>query len=149
MLYTCYKAVLCFLLLNGFKMSNRCQGSYAGNHSFVFISGWPQSGTSLVYNMLTYSPWTSTMILKCNQLVGKKCLNWNHEGQWLLRSSETRNAIKSGQICPVDHIPSTLQGNLRSEVSLTSLCMCMYLPRDVVSCSNDVHSHNSGVGSGH
>ena len=53
--------------------------------TFVFVSGWPQSGTSLVQQIFTVAPEFSTMVNRCHERVGKvKCERWNNEGQWLL-----------------------------------------------------------------
>jgi hypothetical protein len=70
------------------------------NNTFVFVSGWPQSGTSLINQILTLTPFVSTMVHRCNELIGDKCLNWNHEGQWLLPASADRDAfLNSGSMC--------------------------------------------------
>jgi hypothetical protein len=39
------------------------------------------------------------MVEKCELLLGKRCVNWNHEGQWLLRGT-TRQFFNSGAMCP-------------------------------------------------
>ena len=63
----------------------RHNSSFAPRRTFVFVSGWPQSGTSLVQQLFTVSPSFSTMVSKCPDIVGKaKCERWNNEGQWLL-----------------------------------------------------------------
>ena len=63
------------------------------NQTFVFVSGWPQSGTSLVQQILTVAPAFATMVQKCVSLLGnKKCVNWNHEGQWLASAQNNINA---------------------------------------------------------
>jgi hypothetical protein len=57
--------------------------------NFIFISGFPQSGTSLLQQMITASPPVSTMVGNCERVLGMKgnrCQRWNHEGQWLLRT---------------------------------------------------------------
>jgi hypothetical protein len=71
------------------------------NNTFLFISGWPQSGTSLVNQILTIAPYISTMVNRCNQLIGEKCLNWNHEGQWLMPplSGQRDIFLNSGSMC--------------------------------------------------
>lgn len=72
----------------------------------VFVSGIPQSGTSLLNALLTDAPGTSSMVKKCEEKYGTKCVNWNHEGQWLLDQEgnhKNENAIKllqPGQQCP-------------------------------------------------
>lgn len=60
-------------------------------------------GTSLLHHLMLLAPNVSTMINKCNSLIGKKCLNWNHEGQWLLDSRvETTKYIQPGVMCPIN-----------------------------------------------
>jgi len=55
------------------------------SQTFVFVSGWPQSGTSLVQQIFTEAPKFSTMVNRCHSQLGKyKCERWNNEGQWLL-----------------------------------------------------------------
>lgn len=72
--------------LAGYNTSNSASASFIRNHSFLFISGWPQSGTSLMQQMFTVAPETSTMVEKCKILIpGNKCLDWNYEGQWALK----------------------------------------------------------------
>jgi hypothetical protein len=87
--------LLLLIVLIVLKASN----SFVSNHSFVFVTGWPQSGTSLVQQFLTSCPNLSTMVEKCELLLGKRCINWNHEGQWLLRGT-TRQFFNSGAMCP-------------------------------------------------
>ena len=68
---------------------------YIHNHQFLFISGWPQSGTSLMQQIFTVAPETSTMVQRCFEMIpGSKCLDWNFEGQWILKffSGATRSA---------------------------------------------------------
>jgi hypothetical protein len=72
--------------LAGYNISSSASTSFIRNHSFLFISGWPQSGTSLMQQMFTVAPETSTMVEKCKSLIpGNKCLDWNYEGQWALK----------------------------------------------------------------
>lgn len=90
---------------------------FVRNHSFVFISGWPQSGTSFVHQIFTLSQEMSTMVEKCESLLGKRCVNWNHEGQWLIPGS-TRNILNSGAMCPHNGNLTKLERmSLLSEVS--------------------------------
>lgn len=89
--------------------SERNTLSYMSDHNFLFISGWPQSGTSLMQQIFAVSPQTSTMIDRCTeQIPGRKCLDWNYEGQWLLRynpesagitNSNASNLINAGSMC--------------------------------------------------
>lgn len=59
---------------------------YILDHNFLFISGWPQSGTSLMQQIFTITPRVSTMVEKCGKLIPKGCLEWNFEGQWIISS---------------------------------------------------------------
>lgn len=69
-----------------YNSSTSASTSFISNHNFLFISGWPQSGTSLMQQMFTVAPDTSTMVEKCKVLIpGNKCLDWNFEGQWALK----------------------------------------------------------------
>ena len=89
--------------------SERSTQTYTSSHDFLFISGWPQSGTSLMQQIFAVSPRTSTMIDKCTeQIPGRHCLDWNYEGQWLLRyqpelaklvNSNASNLINAGSMC--------------------------------------------------
>lgn len=56
----------------------------SSHRTLIFVGGWPQSGTSLIQQILTVSPSFSTMVKRCHAELGQKCLNWNNEGQWLL-----------------------------------------------------------------
>jgi hypothetical protein len=49
------------------------------DHMFLFISGWPQSGTSLLNQIMTVTPTVSTMIKKCLAIKGRKCVSFNGE----------------------------------------------------------------------
>ena len=72
-----------------------------GNKTMLFVSGWPQSGTSLVQQILTVTPGMSTMVSKCRLVHGNKCDNWNNEGQWLAeRSNEVSPYLQPGKMCP-------------------------------------------------
>jgi hypothetical protein len=39
------------------------------------------------------------MVEKCDLILGKRCTNWNHEGQWLI-PGPARNLLNSGGMCP-------------------------------------------------
>ncbi|KAJ1418637.1 hypothetical protein B484DRAFT_400409 [Ochromonadaceae sp. CCMP2298] len=86
--------------------------AFMRSHSFVFISGWPQSGTSLLQQILHLHPMVSTMVDQCQRLVGKRCENFNHEGQWLL-PSHLHPVVNAGNLCP--H-PGNLSTALRQSV---------------------------------
>ena len=114
----CCTALLLLLLAT-------CLG-YLNNHTFVFVSGWPQSGkpialispnsflqpslftgTSFLNQILSIAPNVSTMVKKCDEIVGAKCINWNHEGQWLLKASTYLSKVYNpGSICPCQEIAS-------------------------------------------
>lgn len=74
-------------------------GQFVRNHSFIFISGWPQSGTSFVHQVFTLNKEMSTMVENCETKLGKRCINWNHEGQWLIPGN-ARSILNSGVMCP-------------------------------------------------
>lgn len=78
-------------------------GGQHGNHSFLFISGMPQSGTSLLLDLAGgATTLISTMVKKCDELHGKSCTNWNHEGQWLLpRTPSISKGFKPGKMCSI------------------------------------------------
>ena len=78
--------IACWILLGSTRIVvGRSNSSLYTPRTFVFVSGWPQSGTSLVQQLFTVSPSFSTMVSKCFDIVGKaKCARWNNEGQWLL-----------------------------------------------------------------
>ena len=85
--------------------------------SFIFISGWPQSGTSFLHQVFTLNPMISSMVENCEKILGKRCINWNHEGQWLI-PGHARNVLNSGVMCPHDgNITQTEAYALLSEVS--------------------------------
>lgn len=92
---------------------------YVKNHSFVFISGWPQSGTSFIYQLLhQYQFNMSTMILNCEKyLTVKRCVNWNHEGQWIL-DGKTRPSLLSGNICPLESVSDESRNSIIAQVSI-------------------------------
>ena len=83
--------------------------SYVSAHDFLFISGWPQSGTSLIQQILSISPASSTLIEKCSQHITRSnCVNWNYEGQWALKffpgdqassSTSAVNLLNAGSMC--------------------------------------------------
>ena len=82
------------------------------NRTLVFVSGWPQSGTSLIQQLLTVTPHVSTMVQRCAEVLDrKKCINWNNEGQWLLGQGPlsaaddkfrhlANKALMPGAMCP-------------------------------------------------
>lgn len=98
-----------------------CIASAHSHPSFVFVSGWPQSGTSLVQQILTATPNISTMVAGCHEVHGAKCINFNHEGQWLLgKSHQVKEYFHPGEACPIQKvgevIPPGIRDTLLSEV---------------------------------
>jgi hypothetical protein len=89
------------LLLAAYSAGSAGFDDFVKNHSFVFVSGWPQSGTSFVHQIFTMHPQMSTMVEKCESILGKRCINWNHEGQWLI-PGKSRAVLNSGVMCPHD-----------------------------------------------
>lgn len=85
------------------------------NHSYAFISGWAQSGTSFVHQILDQHALVSSMIQQCEVKLGKRCVNWNHEGQWILKGS-TRLKFKSGFVCLIDSWDESTSHSIRTEV---------------------------------
>ena len=89
------------------------------NHTIMFISGIPQSGTSLLQQIFAVTPMASTMVDKCFEKHGSKCANWNNEGQWLLGwgqtplSKQASDLLNVGSICLAN---SSSRGGDESEV---------------------------------
>lgn len=75
-------------------------------HEFVFISGWPQSGTSLLLQMFSLNTAAfSTHVPGCLQHLGVKCANYNNEGQWLLQRDSFWNSVyRPGMMCPAEQV---------------------------------------------
>jgi hypothetical protein len=88
--------------------------------TLVFVSGWPQSGTSLLQQIFTAAPHFSTMRERCAEVIATsknpskpemKCTGWNHEGQWLLKALATTaedNAVQlinPGSVCRTPPLP--------------------------------------------
>jgi hypothetical protein len=75
------------------------------NHSFIFVTGWPQSGTSFIHQLLSQNQQSiSSMIKLCEKILGsRRCQSWNHEGQWMI-DGKLRDVIDAGNICPVESI---------------------------------------------
>lgn len=88
---------------------------YIQNHSFVFISGWPQSGTSLVHQVLSFNPDMSTVIELCEKLLGKRCISWNHESQWIFPGN-IREHIRSGAMCPIESVKEDISLAIQQQV---------------------------------
>lgn len=58
------------------------------------------------------------MVEKCEEKLGKRCVNWNHEGQWLLPGN-TRTILNSGVMCPPPgNLSATERTSILSEVLL-------------------------------
>lgn len=91
-------------------VNNTHSNSFIRNHSFIFVSGWPQSGTSLLQQLFSVTPSISSMVEKCENALGKRCVQFNHEGQWLLHGS-TRAYFGSGTMCANNQSFTTEQKN--------------------------------------
>ena len=63
------------VIINILCISSHCEAK----KSYLFVSGWPQSGTSLLQQLFTVTPNVSTMVDNCNKYMGNKCINVNHE----------------------------------------------------------------------
>lgn len=59
---------ICYFIIN--VNSNKDIDTFIKQHNFIFISGWPQSGTSFILNLLNLHPYISTMIDQCQHLKG-------------------------------------------------------------------------------
>lgn len=44
--------------------------SFIRSHHFIFVSGWPQSGTSFVQQIFNFHPLASTMMEQCDRIKG-------------------------------------------------------------------------------
>jgi hypothetical protein len=93
-----WTSVVCFL---GFGLLAAEVGAFeVNNASFVLVSGFPQSGTTLVTRILAALGATS-MNNRCDELNGKfHCHQFNYEGQWLLGASG-RAIMQPGSMCPL------------------------------------------------
>ena len=88
----------CIILLYTFAYSSFNISKF----QFIFISGWPQSGTSFIQQIFTLNNLFSTQVNGCFERLGSKCLNINNEGQWLLLRNNTWDAIfRPGKMCPI------------------------------------------------
>lgn len=108
--------IIMLLLLH--ETAGLSQSGPHANLSLVFVSGWPQSGTSLVQQIFTVTPSLSTMVKRCQEVLDrKKCVNWNNEGQWLLGQ---------GPLTPADE-----EYRLLTNKSLMPGAMCLPTPEMV------------------
>jgi hypothetical protein len=107
--------VVVILLL--FSLLRVYRSSFVSNHTFVFIGGWPQSGTSFIHQLLSQNTkLTSSMIQLCERILGaKRCQSWNHEGQWILEG-KLRSVISSGNVCPVESIDAITKKKILDQV---------------------------------
>jgi hypothetical protein len=96
---------------------------YIHNHSFVFISGWPQSGTSLVHQVLSFNPDMSSVIELCEKILGKRCISWNHESQWIFPGN-IREHIHSGDMCPIQNVKEDIGLAMQQQVICTLYRWC-------------------------
>ena len=79
--------------------------SYVESHDFLFISGWPQSGTSFMNHIVSAATRdVSTMKERCLLLFQKGCREWNFEGQWILKfhtkDRDVAALLNAGSMCP-------------------------------------------------
>ena len=77
--------------------------SVLSNRTYFFISGFPQSGTSLIHQMMKFTPNVKTMFNKCDLIHGSKnCMRWNYEGQWIFvnKSKSFSQVFKPGVNIP-------------------------------------------------
>jgi hypothetical protein len=98
-----------------------CNGvdlNIAENKTFIFLSGWPQSGTSLLQQILAEAKFMSTMIEKCANFYGKRCTNWNNEGQWMLK---VPSPLQAGIMCPLENaLTFTEIASIRTQVRVSA-----------------------------
>lgn len=97
---------------------------YIHNHSFVFISGWPQSGTSLVHQVLSFNPDMSSVIELCEKILGKRCVSWNHESQWIFPGN-IRDHIHSGAMCPIQNVREDIGLAMQQQVIILLLLVIL------------------------
>ncbi len=107
-----YSAMNIFAVLLGLLYSCALTSSYElekfyQDKELIFISGFPQSGTSLLLQIFDLSNTVSTMIKRCSSKYGEsKCTNFNNEGQWMLDSTPSNvssaalSYFNSGNYCP-------------------------------------------------
>lgn len=121
LMYTMLPCVFVYFLILCSILTVRCGvcesvTDFVRNHSFVFISGWPQSGTSLVHQILSFHKSVSSMISSCERIIGTKhCVGFNHEGQWIL-PGYVRSPFRSGEFCRIDEIHSINASSIVREV---------------------------------
>jgi len=128
-MYIALRAIVLLLLLSnahansssgpGSKKSKSKEELFDPSRLFVFVSGWPQSGTSLVQQIFTIFPHASTMVERCALYHGKKCLNWNNEGQWLLgnvKVAKDQSGLRPGEICPDEHVTAPSEKSVQQAI---------------------------------
>ena len=60
----------------------------------------------------------STMIEKCANIYGKRCTNWNNEGQWMLK---VPSPLQAGIMCPLENpLTSTETASIRTQVRFSA-----------------------------
>ena len=94
---------LFFLLMGGISKSS----ASPANRTYLFLSGSPQSGTSLLHNFMDATPGVKSMHAGCNVLYGAQaCSKWNHEGQWMLPRNELVSKwFRPGRMCRIADSP--------------------------------------------
>ena len=105
-------SVLCFV---GLGLLEAVVGAFeVNNATFVLVSGFPQSGTTLVTRILAALGDVTSMNDRCDALDGKDhCHRFNYEGQWLLGASG-RAIMQPGSMCPP--LPSAPVEALREDM---------------------------------
>lgn len=68
------------------------------------------------------------MVQRCNEIIGTRCNNWNHEGQWLLDSKDPfTKLLKPGKMCPVTyHMDANTFHNISLEDHLNTVAESYY-----------------------
>ena len=78
-------AVILFLTLLTDVFSDINEKNKKKNKNFILISGYPQSGTTLIASIIGSFNYVTTMFNKCLLKYGeKRCESFNYEGQWML-----------------------------------------------------------------
>ncbi len=77
------------------------------NRTYIFLSGSPQSGTSLLHNFMEATPGVTSMHAGCSVLYGASaCSRFNHEGQWMLPRNELVSKwFRPGRMCRIVDSP--------------------------------------------
>ena len=84
-----------------------CASVSTVNKTYLFLSGSPQSGTSLLHNFMEATSGVKSMHAGCSVLYSASaCSRWNHEGQWMLpRSDVISKWFRPGKMCRISDSP--------------------------------------------